>query len=231
MSYVALFDKDIISEQFGSEKLLDLLLDEGNYRIESSEVRITKKSIILRENEVHDYMYILKSGICGAWKDKHITIFLGGHDIIGMNNILANEQSTLTVTALTDVNAWKFSKEEVLKKLMNTQEGIFYLYNDVRLANKDLLNKNVLEMEDTEIRLLCSLLQLGKLYGSENRNIVKLPKIFTKKIISNYLNITETTMYIICKQLVDAGVLISGQPICINKNVAMDRIGMERLLY
>ncbi|EUJ23150.1 hypothetical protein PGRAN_09466 [Listeria grandensis FSL F6-0971] len=207
LSYIELYDKDVIDKTFSSNKLLDLLLDDDIYVIDSKKITLEKGEVIFNENDVHDYIYVIASGICGAWKNGHVTNFYGHQEVIGMDDILSNERSFVTVSALMEVEAWKFSKEQVMAKLMFTQEGVFFLYNNMKVANMDLLHKDAMHLEDTKERLLASLIKLGKRYGEVSSYEIKLPKVFTKKIIANHLNLNPGTMSILCKQLEVDGIL------------------------
>lgn len=146
--------------------------------------------------------------------------------MLGMNSILHNEASILTVIAMTEVVVWEFSKQEVMMKLMYMQEGIFYLYQDIRAKNEDLLYKIKLQTEPAETRIIKSLMEIGRLYGEEDQNNIKLQKEFTRKIIANYSNVTVTTVYIICKQFVEAGLLAPSLQICINKSALKEIINI-----
>ncbi|MBC1780003.1 Crp/Fnr family transcriptional regulator [Listeria booriae] len=207
MPYLDLFDKDVIGERFSSDHLLHLLQDNSDYEIESEKIELARHEILFHENQVHDHIYIIETGIFGAWRGTHIINFVGEYGFIGMDNILGNEPSTLTLIALTKAVVWRFSKEEVMRKLMYMQEGLFFLYNDMKLTNEYLINRSILQVTDAKERIKTFMIQLGKAYGEETADQFILPKIFTKKIISNYLNLTSTTVYYICKKLIKEGFL------------------------
>ncbi|CAM4104636.1 Crp/Fnr family transcriptional regulator [Listeria booriae] len=230
MSYVELFDKDVMQRQFNNNQLLQLLFDDSVFPIKRKKIKYPKKTVILMENQTHDALYFLESGICAGWREKHLTLFFGEHDVLGMNSILHNEPSSLTVTALTKAVVWEFSKQEVMMKLMHTQEGVFFLYQDVRAENADLLLKNSMQAEDTEVRVMGNIIRLGRLYGEEKRDTIKLPKIFTRKIIANYSNTTVTTVYLLCKHWMELGVLAPDLQLCVNKPAVREMMTIKELL-
>ncbi|MBC1499785.1 Crp/Fnr family transcriptional regulator [Listeria weihenstephanensis] len=207
MPYLDLFDKDVVGERFSSNHLFNLLQEKDIYEIESEKIQLARHEILFYENKVHDYMYIIESGIFGAWRGSHIMSFVGQDGFIGLDSILGNDPSFLTVVALTKAVVWRFSKEEVMRKLMYMQEGLFFLYNDMKRTNEYLINRSILQVTDAKERIKIFMIQLGKTYGVEKQDQIILPKIFTKKIISNYLNLTSTTVYYICKELIKEGFL------------------------
>ncbi|MBA3925432.1 Crp/Fnr family transcriptional regulator [Listeria rustica] len=219
MLYKELFDKDVIDEKFGNSQLLRLLQDNNDYPVTQKKIELKQKETLIYENTVHDYVYLIESGIFGAYKESHIVSFIGKNEFIGMDNILGNEASYLTVTALEKSVVWRFLKKDVMWKLMHMQEGLFFLYIDLKLINEHWIQRNAIQVADAKERIISNIIQLGNLYGEETENQIILPKVFTKKIISNYLNLTSTTVYFFCKQLIKEGVLeaISYQLI-VNKN-------------
>ncbi|CAM4049223.1 Crp/Fnr family transcriptional regulator [Listeria booriae] len=206
MSYMELFDKDVMEEEFSSTELLHVLSDKTSFPIDTERKVFRKKDQIVIENEIHDYIYFIQSGICGVWKNEHINSFIGESDIIGFNEILGNEPSFTSVIALNEIVTWRFSKEQVMSKLMYSQEGAFYLYQYMKLINANLLQKQTLQTEETKKQLLLTLTYLGQQYGEENQHHIILPKIFTKKIISNYLGMTRQHMTYLCKDFESNGI-------------------------
>ncbi|MBA3925701.1 Crp/Fnr family transcriptional regulator [Listeria rustica] len=206
MSYMALFDKDVMNQQFGSTQLLKVLSDTSSYPINKEEKIFYKKEKILSENLIHDYIYFIQSGVCVAWRNEHATYFVGEHDIVGMNDILGNEKSATSVIALTDVTTWRFSKKEVMSKLMYSQEGAFYLFQYMKETNKKLLQAQMWQMKDTKDRLISTLTHLGKLYGEEDDEHIIIPKFFTKSIVSNYLGMSRQHMTTLYRNLVNEGI-------------------------
>lgn len=219
MSYMALFDKDVMDQQFGSTQLLKVLSDTSSYPIDIEEKTFHKKEKISSENLIHDYIYFIQSGVCVAWRNEHATYFIGSHDIIGMNDILGNEKSATSVIALTDVKTWRFSKKEVMSKLMYSQEGAFYLYQYMKETNAKLLQAQMWHLEDTKERLISTLTHLGRLYGEEDENQIKIPKFFTKSIISNYLGMSRQHMTTLYRSLANDGIFaVSPHQYILNKN-------------
>ncbi|AQY49923.1 hypothetical protein PWEIH_06069 [Listeria weihenstephanensis FSL R9-0317] len=158
------------------------------------------------EDVVQDSIYFVQAGICESSKHGHTMSFIGKHDIVGISDILGNEESFVSVIALTDTIAWRFSKEEVMRKLMYSQEGAFYLYHYMKRMNIKLLEKYTLQTFDTREQLIGILTYLGQLYGEDEPNQMKLPKIFTKQIIANYMGASRQHISRLCKQLEMEGV-------------------------
>ncbi|EAF9292155.1 Crp/Fnr family transcriptional regulator [Listeria monocytogenes] len=219
MSYVELFDKDVIAQEFNSNRLLHVLLDEQSFVIIKKKMMLAKNEVLFYENQVHKYIYFIESGMLGAYNSKHLVCFIGENGFIGIDSILENESSDLTVTAITKSVVWRFEKKEVMQKLMFKQEGLFFLYNNIKSLNQSLTHRHALQVADARERVRINLIDLGKTHGSETPHQIILPKIFTKKIIANYLNITPNTIYFLCKQFVNEGILEpDSHQLIINKN-------------
>ncbi|WP_267879739.1 helix-turn-helix domain-containing protein [Paenilisteria weihenstephanensis] len=72
--------------------------------------------------------------------------------------------------------------------------------------NIKLLEKYTLQTFDTREQLIGILTYLGQLYGEDEPNQMKLPKIFTKQIIANYMGASRQHISRLCKQLEMEGV-------------------------
>ncbi|MCD2208047.1 Crp/Fnr family transcriptional regulator [Listeria booriae] len=173
------------------------------------------------EGEVHDYIYIIQSGICSLAKYGEIKGFLKTDEVIEMNNILGNEASFFTVTALTNMTLFKFAKVDVMLKIMHLQEGTLFLYNDLKIMVRQMLQWDILHVTDTKNRIKRNIVFLGIRHGEETSDQLILPRIITKKIISDFVRLTPTTVYNICKKLTEEGFLVeNGQALIVNKGRA-----------
>ncbi|EUJ42835.1 Crp/Fnr family transcriptional regulator [Listeria riparia] len=222
MPYQKLFDKHVIGRQFNSCQLLKLLVGNNLYPINHEIIRVNKQDVILKEGNRHKYMYFIQSGLFSVAKEGRIKGFLKESEVIGMTNILVNEESSFTVTALTGSLLLRFTKEDVMLKLVHLQEGLFFLYNDIKIMNQYMIQRDLLQVTDAKDRIKVNIAYLGKLYGKEDKHHIILPKVFTKKIISNFVNVTSTTVYKICRELEEEGFLgKDGQDIEVNKENAV----------
>ncbi|MBC2324188.1 Crp/Fnr family transcriptional regulator [Listeria booriae] len=200
MLHTFFFDENIINKKFGNKQLLYFLLDD-TYYVDKTKLVLTPGDILFHEGDMHAYVYIIISGFCRSSKQGHVIQFSGKNEVIGIGNVLGNEASSLTVTAIGKTIAWRFSKDQVMSKLMYTREGFLYLYQQMRLCNNKLLQKETILLENSKKRFVFILYHLGIAYGEVNRDCIKLPKIFTKKIIGNYLGITASHASYLCRQL------------------------------
>ncbi|MBA3926268.1 Crp/Fnr family transcriptional regulator [Listeria rustica] len=201
-----LFDKGVIEQAFSSTQLLKVLSDKNYYPIDREKVFFNKKEILCSEDEVQDSIYFIQAGICESSRQGHTMSFIGKHDIVGISDIMGNEESFVSVIALTNTVAWRFSKEEVISKLVYSQEGAFYLYHYMKMMNMELLEKYTLLTLDTKEQLIGILTHLGGLYGEDCLNQIKLPKIFAKQIIANYMGASRQHISRLCKQLEMEGI-------------------------
>ncbi|MBC1954173.1 Crp/Fnr family transcriptional regulator [Listeria welshimeri] len=218
MIYRELFDKDMINKTFNNSKLLHVLFDKKLHPVDQERVTVKKGEFLFLENEIHDSIYLVVEGLFIVWKSAHVIHIVGKRDFIGLDSILANEKSFYSVEALGDATLWRFSKEEVVCKLMSLQEGIFYLYNDMKTVKVHLLHKKMLQRKNSKIRILSNMIQLGEKYGEESPELIKLPNGLNKKIIANYSNVNLATMRVACRQLANDSILEETYQLMINKS-------------
>lgn len=216
MIYRELFDKDMINQTFNNSKLLHVLFDQKSHPIEQEIITVKKGGFLFLENEIHDSIYLVAEGLIIVWKSAHVIHIVGKREFVGLDSIL-NEKSFFSAEALGDAILWRFSKEEVVCKLMNLQEGIFYLYNDMKAVNVHLLQKKMLQRKNSKIRILSNMIQLGKKYGEESPELIKLPSILNKRIIANYSNANHATMSVACRELTNDSILEETHQLVINK--------------
>ncbi|EEO6238648.1 Crp/Fnr family transcriptional regulator [Listeria monocytogenes] len=217
MIYRELFDKDMINQTFNNSKLLHVLFDQKLHPIEQEIITVKKGEFLFLENEIHDSIYLVAEGLIIVWKSAHVIHIVGKREFVALDSILANEKSFFSAEALGDAILWRFSKEEVVCKLMNLQEGIFYLYNDMKTVNVRLLQKKMLQRKNSKIRILSNMIQLGKKYGEESPELIKLPSILNKHIIANYSNANQATMSVACRELTNDSILEETHQLMINK--------------
>ncbi|EOA2660225.1 Crp/Fnr family transcriptional regulator [Listeria monocytogenes] len=217
MIYRELFDKDMINKTFNNSRFLHVLFDKKLHPVKQERITVKKGEFLFLENEIHDSIYLVVEGIFIVWKSAHVIHIVGKRDFIGLESILANEKSFFSVEALEDAILWRFSKEEVLCKLMNIQEGIFYLYNDMKTVNVHLLQKKNLQRKNSKIRILSNMILLGKKYGEESPELIKLPSILNKSIIANYSDANQATMSVACRELANDSILKETHQLMINK--------------
>ncbi|EKB1221383.1 Crp/Fnr family transcriptional regulator [Listeria monocytogenes] len=217
MIYKELFDKDMINKTFNNNRLLHVLFDKKLHPIERERIIVRKGEFLFLENEIHDSIYLVGEGLFIVWKSVHVIHIVGKKDFIGLDSILANEKSFFSVQALGDSTLWRFSKEGVVRKLMNIQEGVFYLYNDMKKANVHLLQKKMLQRKNSKIRILSNMIQLGKKYGEESPELIKLPSVLNKSIIANYSSVNQAIMNKACSELANDSILGATSQLVINK--------------
>ncbi|MBC1501312.1 Crp/Fnr family transcriptional regulator [Listeria weihenstephanensis] len=207
MLYKELYNKDVVDGKFGNSQLLHVLQDNDGYPIARKKMALGQKDNLFHEDTVHEYVYLVESGILGAWKGAHLVHFIGKGAFIGMEHILGNEVSYLTVTALEKAVVWRFLKTDVLWKVMHRQEGLFFLYTDLKGMNDHWMHRCAIQFLDAKEQIIANIEELGRLYGKETPQQIILPKVFTKRLLANYLNLTGTTVYYVCKQLIQEGLL------------------------
>lgn len=230
MLYRELFNKDVISKNFNNDKLSHALFGKQTYPIKREKINVEKGEFLIHENELHDSIYLVVEGLFSVRKSLHIIRIVGKKNFIGFDSILGNENSFFTVEALRDATLWRFSKMDVICKLMSKQEGLFYLYNEMKSINGHLIQQNMFLRKSSKTRILNNMILLGKQYGEENSKFITLPECLSKQIIANYSNATQATMRVICKQLSNDSILEETHQLMINKSRVKEYKNLAMLL-
>lgn len=121
-------------------------------------------------------------------------LFLGDKQIAGLSNTFIIEESLYTFRALERCSGYAFRREAVVELLLSMQEGWIYLYMNNMNHDGFLVDQCLIMREPSELRLKHCLIELLGKYAVSNNGKHVLAKCFTKKIVSNYANISTKTM-------------------------------------
>ncbi|MBC1604049.1 Crp/Fnr family transcriptional regulator [Listeria rocourtiae] len=150
-------------------------------------------------------VFLIEHGMIAATNGRNIVVdFFAQDDIIGLSNLMLGSTSDYIFVVLSDeLTVIRYHKEDLIEKIMNTQEG--YLYHYVHMQNmvNRLLARQELWRLPTEERIVIVLLELSRKYGqeSENKNILCFPKQISKGMIAQYTNFNPNTITTILQKL------------------------------
>ncbi|KGL45583.1 hypothetical protein BMT55_12820 [Listeria newyorkensis] len=204
-SIIDLYDKKEIAELYNEQSLLNQLLQ--NPDIQKKKILIKNKKIMISEEKKNKVYFILDGMIQANDKEK-ILYFRGKNHFIGLETMLFNGKTPLTMYSLGDGEVMEFEKLEIIQYIMSQQEGWFYLY----MINQDLIE---LLMRNYKAFLLrpyqrCKLvlLDLAHEYDDKKQDYLVLPKQFTFLHLAEYLGISVVTIRRIFEKLMDEQFII-----------------------
>lgn len=200
-----LYGKDIVKEIFSYTNFLKVLLTSG---ILFSKKEIPNHKTLVVENEQNRDVYFVEEGIVLLNSNKSVVRIMGPKQIIGLNGDALLDESFYTATAISKVTAYVFSKKEVLQTLMSMQEGWLYIYLNNQRNEKFMNDRYELMRQSGERRLRDVLSELANNYGVPKDDYIYIPKIFTRKIIANYTNLSVKSLARIMKTLAEEDFLI-----------------------
>lgn len=188
---VELYSHRVIRNRFNYDNFLNTLLEN---RVPYKKKMIPKQTILITEKEIDPFVYFIESGVVSLEREEQVVSFLGSKEIAGLSNTFIIEESLYTFRALERCSVYAFQREAVVELLLSMQEGWIYLYMNHMNHDGFLVEQCLIMREPSEIRLKNCLMGLLEKYAVLDGEKVVLAKCFTKKIISNYANVSTKTM-------------------------------------
>lgn len=188
---VELYSHRVIRQRFNYDNFLNTLLEN---RVPYTKKMIQKQTILIKEKAVDPFVYFIESGVVSLEREDQVISFLGANQIAGLSNTFIIEESLYTFRALERCSVYAFQREAVVELLLSMQEGWIYLYMNHMNHDGFLVEQCLVMREPSEIRLKHCLTGLLDQYAVLEDGKILLAKCFTKKIISNYANVSTKTM-------------------------------------
>ncbi|MBC2180374.1 Crp/Fnr family transcriptional regulator [Listeria booriae] len=190
MSPNDLYSLKMMKQEFNQPKLFELLAEETFYNIEKNNIKIKKNSIIELCQDNIEYVYYICDGIASISIADEVFEFKGPYEFIGLSDsAIDTSYEDFQVKTITEMTVWRFTKSEVIAKIMSTQEGYLYHYMSM-LDQYSLFTKKLMTMKKThKERVFIALQELAKKFGTPYNNAVKIPSVFTRNIIAEYVGI------------------------------------------
>lgn len=199
---VELYSHRVVRQRFNYDNFLNTLLEN---RVPYTKKMIPKQTILITEREADPFVYFIERGIVSLERDEQVISFLGGKQIAGLSNTFIIEESLYTFRALERCSVYAFQREAVVELLLSMQEGWIYLYVNHMNHEGFLIEQCLIMREPSEIRLKHCLAELLGRYVVSDGKKQMLAKCFTKKVISNYANVSTKTMTQTWKNWSDEG--------------------------
>ncbi|KGL38271.1 hypothetical protein BMT55_02540 [Listeria newyorkensis] len=199
---VELYSHRVIRNRFNYENFLDTLLEN---RVPYTKKTVPKQTVLIMEKEIDPVVYFIESGVVSLEREGQVISFLGASQIAGLSNTFIIEESLYTFRALERCSVYAFQREAVVELLLSMQEGWIYLYMNHMNHDGFLVEQCLIMREPSEIRLKHCLAALLPKYAVLEGETVILERCFTKKIISNYANVSTKTMTQTWKNWSDEG--------------------------
>ncbi|AQY49732.1 cAMP-binding domain-containing protein [Listeria weihenstephanensis FSL R9-0317] len=203
--FMDLYGKETVKKNFSYSEFLKILLASG---VPFVKQEIPNHQILLIENEPNKDVYFVEDGVILLNSNRNVVRIVGSKQIIGLNGDALVDESFYTATAISKVTAYIFSKKEVLQTLMSMQEGWLYIYLNNQENEKIMNRRYVLMRQNGEERLRDALNELAENYGISKGDYIYIPKIFTRKIIASYTNLSVKSLARIMKVLIEEGFLV-----------------------
>ncbi|MBA3927761.1 Crp/Fnr family transcriptional regulator [Listeria rustica] len=206
-----LYNQESISTQFSKEKFRQFLQEDMIFPLKGVTKKYRKNDIIIPEGEVMNEIYFIESGNVAAMKDGEKVIdFYADNDIIGLTNLLLDSQSEYSLQVVSnELITTKYDKENIIEKVINTQEGYFYHYVHMQNQVSQMMEKEELLRLPSEQRISLALLVLGTKFGEETNDpgLIRFPKAISKGMIAQYANLNPNTITNVLQKLEEEDIL------------------------
>ncbi|KMT62196.1 Crp/Fnr family transcriptional regulator [Paenilisteria newyorkensis] len=190
MSPNDLYSLKMMKQEFTQPKLFSLLAETTFYNIEKDSIKIKKNTMIDLHQDNIEYVYYICDGIASVSIADEVFEFKGPSEFIGLSDSMINANcDDFKVKTITEITVWRFIKSEVIAKIMSTQEGYLYHYMSM-LDQYSLFTKKLMTMKKThKERVFIALQELAKKFGTPENDVIKIPPVFTRNIIAQYVGI------------------------------------------
>ncbi|AQY49749.1 hypothetical protein PWEIH_02027 [Listeria weihenstephanensis FSL R9-0317] len=200
-----LYNQENIESQFSKEKFRSFLQEDKIFPLQGVKKKYRKSEIIIGENEEINEIYFIESGHIIATKDGEKAIdFFAGKDILGLTNLLLGSAAEYSYQVISsELVVTKYEKEDIIEKVINTQEGYFYHYVHMQNQVGRMMEKEDLLRLPSEQRISLALLSLGNKFGEEtsDQDMICFPKPISKGMIAQYTNLNPNTITNVLQKL------------------------------
>lgn len=192
-----LYSRKMIKREFNQPKLFKLLIEDTFFNIEKINMSFKKNTTIPLYQDDTEYVYYICNGIASVSIADEVFEFKGPYEFIGLSDSMINTNSEdFKITTIAETIIWRFIKSDVIAKIMSTQEGYLFHYLSM-LDQYSFFTKKLMTMKKThKERVFIALQELGEKFGSlvNHGNYVKIPPVFTRNLIAQYVGIGLTKL-------------------------------------
>ncbi|MBC1459235.1 Crp/Fnr family transcriptional regulator [Listeria newyorkensis] len=200
-----LYSEASISNQFSKESFRHFLQENEIFPSNGIKQKYRKNDIILLENEIINDVYFIESGHVASMKgEKQISDFYTDSEILGFTKLLLNNNSEYSFKVISnEVTVTKYTKEHIIDKIFNTQEGYFYHYVFIQNQISRMFEKVELIRLPSKQRVSLAVLQLCSRFGekTEDQDVICFPRHIGKAVLGQYVNLNPNTITNILRKL------------------------------
>ncbi|MBA3926456.1 Crp/Fnr family transcriptional regulator [Listeria rustica] len=201
-----LYDQHHIEKSFSKEKFKIFLQEDMIFPLEGTRKKYRKGDILIDENDEVDDIILIESGHVIATKNtENLIDFYANQDIIGLSNMLLGSQSEYTYQVISnELMVIRYAKEDIIDKVINTQEGYFYHYVYMQSQVSRMMEKEELLRLPSEERISLAILSLGEKFGEimkDDPDTVCFPIQISKGMLARYTNLNPNTVTNILQKL------------------------------
>ncbi|MBA3927682.1 Crp/Fnr family transcriptional regulator [Listeria rustica] len=201
---------------FQESQFKQYLLEDETYPLDYEIINFEAQEEISIENEPTTYVYIVASGVVMERQDNRVINFLGENEFIGLGGIIDRVASTTTFIALTQVQLYKISAQDISVKLGINSYGMGILA-DVLNQRISRLTERLTTSKTNHENVLDTIVKLVAMYGEQDSNQIQVKSYFTPKMIASYLQISYTSVLAVYEKYRKEGILHDeGNDIIIN---------------
>ncbi|MBA3925829.1 Crp/Fnr family transcriptional regulator [Listeria rustica] len=225
----SLYSEDSIASQFSEHKFRRFIEEDCIFPVRGVKKTFNRNDIILKASDDLNAIYFIEEGIVTATIGKGVVVdFYTARDVLGLSNLMLGSSPLYTYQVLSDeLVVTRYAKEDIIEKIMNTQEGYFYHYVHMQNQMKHMVKKEELLRLPTRQRISSVLLELGQKYGKETaeKNIISFPRQISKGMIAQYSNLNPNTITSVLQKLQEEGFIYT-----IKSAIYMDQPKLEMKL-
>lgn len=195
------------------QTFINFLLDDEFPAIKGEQIILKKGDQLLLEDTENkpQYVFGISEGIAAIKREEAILEFIGTDQFIGL---YTDGKATLHGEIVSkEATVWKFELKDVLSKVAQNKNGLQLYNKHITHIQENLLKKSSIMMLNKSNRLLLSLRMLASRFGeiSEDKDVIRLPQDFTKKILASYTDIKLATLTGTLNKLNEEGKIIHGR--------------------
>ncbi|KGL37368.1 Crp/Fnr family transcriptional regulator [Listeria sp. SHR_NRA_18] len=225
----SLYGEASIASQFSERRFRRFIEEDCIFPVRGVKKTFNRNDIILKANNDLNAIYFIEEGIVTGSIGKGIVVdFYTARDVLGLSNLMLGSDPAYTYQVLSEeLVVTRYAKEDIIEKIMNTQEGYFYHYVHMQNLVNQMVKKEELLRLPTRQRISSVLLELGEKYGEETseKNIICFPRQISKGMIAQYANLNPNTITSVLQKLQEEGYIYT-----IKSAIFMDKSKLEMKL-
>lgn len=229
MDMDSLYSEASIVSQFSERRFRRFIEEDRIFPVRGVKKTFNRNDIILKASNDLNAIYFIDEGIVTGTIEKGVVVdFYTARDVLGLSNLMLGSDSAYTYQVLSEeLVVTRYAKEDIIEKVMNTQEGYFYHYVHMQNLVKRMVKKEELLRLPTLQRISSVLLELGEKYGEETseKNIISFPRHISKGMIAQYANLNPNTITNVLQKLQEEGFIYT-----IKSSIFMDKSKLEMKL-